>query len=190
MSEQYHNKEVGHEANVPHSEAKQHYERVHKNHEKLTEKDRVNTQHEREIARREVQEQAKSAAEHSRPQAEQSKTITPSTRADKLHSFNTVMHHVRQSMTKPEKQFSKFIHQPAVEKASEAIGKTVARPSGIFGASVAAFIGLFFIYSVARFAGFSLSGSEMPILLLIGFLAGVFIEWLIKSIRSLLTSKI
>ena len=96
------------------------------------------------------------------------------------------MHHVRKDLKLHEKTLSKIIHQPSIEKASEFAGKTIARPSGIMGATIAAFIGLLFVYGVAKFAGFELSGSEMPLLLVIGFVLGLFIEWTYKSARSIL----
>ena len=99
------------------------------------------------------------------------------------------MHHARQNMSKPERTFSKLIHAPLVEKTSEALGKTVVRPSGIVGATIAAFLGLLSIYSIAKFAGFELSGSEMPLLLATGFIIGLFVEWAFKSARSILFSK-
>lgn len=141
--------------------------------------------HEADKARYEVQEQAISGAEYEQPTSEQPQHQPVYDKAAKEHSFNTTMHHVRRNLTKPERQLSKFIHQPVVEKTSEVLGKTVARPSGIMGATLAAFIGLLSVYSVAKFAGFQLSGSEMPLLLLLGFVLGLFLEWVYKSSKSI-----
>lgn len=107
------------------------------------------------------------------------------TRETKAHAFDTTMHHVRTRLSRSERSFSKFIHKPGVETTSEFIGKTVTRPSGIIGATLFVCIGLLLIYSVARFAGFSLSGSELPLLLLVGFIVGLLVEWLFKVARSL-----
>ncbi len=170
-----------------HSQHTEHHERIKKHHEKAAEKAR-DLSHEKESIRSEVHEQAVSAEDYT-PQTEQQRVIVPHTKADKEHSFNTIMHHVRSNMSKPEQTFSKFIHRPMVEKTSEALGKTIARPSGVAGATVAAFIGLLSIYSIAKFAGFELSGSEMPLLLLAGFGFGLFTEWVFKSVRVLLLPK-
>ncbi len=179
----------GHERSnneIDHDQANQHKERLQHHHEKLAEEARSNTRNELE-ARHEVHEHAISSTEHNRPQAEQRQSAAPTTKADKEHSFNTTMAHVRHNLSRPEKNFSKFIHKPAVEKTSEVLGKTIARPSGIVGATVAAFIGLFSVYGIAKFSGFPLSGSEMPLLLLSGFVVGLFIEWAYKAIRAILT---
>lgn len=104
-------------------------------------------------------------------------------------SFNTTMSHVRRHMKPAERSFSKVIHQPTVEKVSEVAGKTIARPSGVAGATIGAFIGLTLVYVVARRIGFELSGSEMPLLLVGGFVAGLFFEWVFKALRSVFTPK-
>lgn len=174
------------ERHIPVHEVREHQERLKVHHEKAAEQAGRSNKHERETIRHEVHEQAISGAEYHKPQSEQRQPIVPHTKADKEHSFNTIMHHVRQNMSKPERSFSKFIHKPIVEKTSEVAGKTIARPSGIAGAAIAAFIGLFSVYSIARFAGFELSGSEMPLLLAGGFVLGLLSEWMFKSLRSIL----
>ena len=185
MSEHFKPHEKAGEHHIPHHETKQHHERLHEHHEKAAEKVGDHAKHEKEVARHEVHEKAISGAEYHKPQSEQPRPAAPLTKADKEHGFNTIMHHVRQNMSKPERTFSKIIHKPFVEKTSEALGKTIARPSGLAGAAVAAFVGLLSVYSIAKFAGFQLSGSEMPLLLAGGFLLGLFIEWAYKSVRSI-----
>jgi len=138
-----------------------------------------------DAARHEVHEQAVSGAEYEQPKTEHSQPTPHYTRKDKEHSFNTTMHHVRRQLSRSERQFSKFIHQPVVEKTSEVLGKTVARPSGVIGGTVAAFVGLLSVYSIARFAGFQLSGSEMPLLLGVGFIVGLLTEWVYKAGKSI-----
>lgn len=167
-------------------QAKSHTERLKAHHEKAAEQAGKQNQHEQLKVRHEVHEQAVPASEYSKPLSEKRQPLPTYTKADKEHGFNTIMHHARSQMSKPEQSFSKFIHTPVVEKTSEVLGKTVARPSGIAGAAIAACIGLLSVYSVAKFAGFQLSGSEMPILLVIGFATGLFIEWVTKSVRAIL----
>lgn len=168
----------------------QHIERLKKQHETAAESAKnKHEQNEVENARHEAYERATPTAEYVKPSSETKSQATPFTKADKKRSFDTQMHHVRQNMSKPEKAFSTFIHQPLVEKTSEVAGKTIARPSGIVGAASLAFIGLLSIYGIAKFAGFELTGSEMPLLLLIGFGLGIFLEWLYKSIRAIFSNR-
>ena len=173
---------------IPSKEIEKHQERLNELHEKA-EKKALKSGHEKETIRHEVKEKAISGAEYRKPASEGKQQKAPVTKKDKEHVFDTVMHHVHQNMSKPEQVFSSFIHKPAVEKVSEVAGKTVARPSGIAGAAIAAFIGLLSVYSVAKFAGFELSGSEMPLLLLAGFLLGLIVEWVFKSLRVLFSPR-
>ncbi|MBP9738199.1 hypothetical protein KBD20_00760 [Candidatus Saccharibacteria bacterium] len=170
------------------SEVKQHHERLRENIESNAEKVGENSSAERE-ARHEVYEKAISSSEYNAQNSEKQHSSTPTThtKSEKKHSFNTTMHHVRKDLKPAERTLSRVIHQPVIEKTSEAVGKTIARPSGLIGAAVAAFIGLLFIFGVAKYAGFQLSGSEMPLLLLIGLVIGLFTEWIYKSLRSIFT---
>ncbi len=185
MSEKHIAHKQSYESPTPSAELHAHHERLARHHEKSAEAAQHET-HEQAEARHEVHEQAISGNEYHRPHAEKRQHTPVHTTAEaKKHSFNATMHHVRNNLNTPEKTFSKIIHKPAVEKASEIAGSTIARPSGVAGATILAFIGLLSVYGIARFAGFELSGSEMPLLLAIGFIAGLIIEWLYKSLRSL-----
>lgn len=186
MSERYHSTpEKSAENQSTQHESRKHQERLKDHVEKNAEKAQKHSP-ETSTIRHEVKEQAISGAEYHKPQSEQRQPHPHGrTKKDKKVAFDTIMHDVRTNMSKPEQTFSKLIHQPVVEKTSEIAGKTIARPSGIAGAALAACIGLLSIYSVARFAGFQLSGSEMPLLLALGFIAGMLAEFIYKSIRSI-----
>lgn len=167
-------------------------ERLRSNHEKHESSHKAHARHEREHteARRTVEKEAISGKELAPKRQEGHSQKQLHTRAEeKVHSFNTTMHHVRQHMKKRDRAFSKVIHHPVVEKVSEVTGKTVGRPSGILGATIAAFVGLLSVYGIAKFAGFALSGSEMPLLLVIGFSVGLLLEWCVKSTRSIFRPK-
>lgn len=187
MSEQLPKKEVSRAGgeHLAQHEIAQHHERIERHHEKSAHHAEAQKDSQ-ETLRSAVESQAISGAEYHTPQAEQRQHITPVTRADKERVFNTVMHQVQNDMSKSERKFSQFIHHPTVEKTSELVGKTVARPSGLIGATTAAAIGLLSVYGIAKFAGFGLSGSEVPLLLGAGFFAGLFIEWCWKSLRSII----
>lgn len=177
-------------SNLSPAEAKKHHERLREKIESQAEKVGDNSKAEVE-ARHEIQETAISAAEYSPTSGEDTNPVQPiaTTKKDKQRSFETTMHHARKNMRVLDRSFSKVIHQPTVEKTSELLGKSVARPSGLLGAAVASFIGLLFIFGVAKYAGFELSGSEMPLLLLIGLVSGLVIEWAYKSVRSIFLAR-
>lgn len=179
-----------HGEHAHHPEAQAHHERVDKRREQAaSHAEKTTTSHEE--LRNKVETQAVSGAEYHKPLSEKRQQANPTSKVDKERGFDTIMHQAQNEMSKPERAFSQFIHRPGVEKTSEVIGKTVARPSGVIGAALAAGIGLLFVYGIAKSVGFGLSGSEVPILLCIGFATGLFVEWCVKSLRAILgkTSK-
>ena len=63
-------------------------------------------------------------------------------------------HHMKQlqSELKPgQRTFSKFIHNPVVEKTSEAVGNTVARPNAVLSGAVVAFFLVLGVYLVSKY---------------------------------------
>ncbi|HEY6737017.1 MAG TPA: hypothetical protein VI322_04860 [Candidatus Saccharimonadia bacterium] len=88
------------------------------------------------------------------------------------HTLMSLQQHLKPA----SRAFSRVIHQPAVEAASEALGKTVARPSVINGALWTALIIGTVFYLTARTFGYRLSGSEMLFALLGGAIIGIVAE--------------
>ena len=72
--------------------------------------------------------------------------------------------------------FSKVIHIPAIEKASEALENTVARPSLTAGATWTALIMGSLFYFTARHYGYVLSGSEITLSFIVGAIIGLALE--------------
>lgn len=104
---------------------------------------------------------------------------------DRLISYRDTMLSLQRRLQPAQRTFSKFIHSPGVDKASEVVGNTVMRPSVTTGATLTALtVGLFF-YIVAKRYGFVLSGSEFILSLLIGGLLGLAVEFIIKTTRKL-----
>lgn len=184
----------GHEAkhNKPtKQEVSHHNERLREHHESAAEKSPDTHSAERE-ARHEIAQEALPTAEYDPSDSEgagQHQDVPVPSRQEKTRSFNTTMHHVRKDLSPTERTLSKVMHQPVVERVSEVAGKTVSRPSGIIGATLGALIGLTFVFGIAKYSGFELSGSEMPLLLVGGFALGLFLEWAYKSVRSLLPTR-
>lgn len=100
-------------------------------------------------------------------------------------SFDDTMQEVRKDMRAPSRAFSKFIHAKPIEKASEAVGSTVARPNAILSGAVAAFIVTLGVYLVARYYGYPLSGFETILSFIIGWAIGLLFDYF----RVLITGK-
>jgi hypothetical protein len=78
---------------------------------------------------------------------------------------------IQQKLSKPEKQFSRFVHNPRIDQISELAGQSVARPSGLL------FGGLFaFLVSLAVLIACKYYGYEYNYLLgMAGFAGGFFL---------------
>jgi len=107
------------------------------------------------------------------------------TKAAQKTSFKKNMRQIQSEMPAPSRAFSKLIHNPVVEKVSEAVGNTIARPNVLLAGSLTAFICVTALYVWAKYAGYPLSGFETIGTFLIGFLAGVIVDFL----RILFTGK-
>lgn len=99
------------------------------------------------------------------------------TKQDKKASFNQTMKRVQGEMSPAERTFSKFIHSPVIEKSSEVIGKTIARPNAIFTGSLFAFVLVLAVYFLARNYGFRLSGFETIGAFALGWTIGLIYDY-------------
>lgn len=107
------------------------------------------------------------------------------TAQDKKASFNQTMKSVQAEMSPAERTFSRFIHSPAVEKSSELIGNTVARPNAILTGSIFAFVLVLAVYVLARNYGFRLSGFETIGAFILGWAIGLTYDY----VRTMVTGK-
>ncbi|MBW3538625.1 hypothetical protein KY386_04010 [Candidatus Parcubacteria bacterium] len=118
------------------------------------------------------------------PQAETEAAPKPHpTRLDKAAAYAQTLASLQRRLTPGSRAFSRLIHAPAVESASEALGKTVARPSVTLGATLTSLLVGGFFYLTARRYGFVLSGSEFVLSLLAGAVLGLVAEGVFKLFR-------
>ena len=92
---------------------------------------------------------------------------------------------IQRKLSPVSRSFSKVIHAPIVEKASEALESNLARPSVLFGATWTAFIVGAIFYLTAHHYGYALSGSE----LLFSFIVGALLGLLLEGVWRLLTPR-
>lgn len=92
-------------------------------------------------------------------------------------NYQQTMVTLRSHLPHSEQLFSRFIHIPLVDSVSEALGRTIARPSVLLGGLTGALITNGSFYIVAREYGFRISGSELLIGLAAGAFAGLVIEF-------------
>lgn len=100
------------------------------------------------------------------------------TKRERKAAYETTMHEVRSQMSSPSRAFSTVIHNPTIEKISDAVGGTVARPNAILSGAVFAFLFTLAIYLVARFNGYALSGTESIASFVLGWVVGLIFDYL------------
>lgn len=100
----------------------------------------------------------------------------PASSKKREQSFRQTMAHIQKEMPKGQQVFSKIIHRPIIEKTSDVVGSTIARPDSIITGSLCAFLAVLALYLVARHNGFSLSGFETIGAFILGWIIGVLFD--------------
>ena len=178
----------------PHERSGEHHESKETGHEHEA---RLARQHEQaretknEAAERlpqlqhEAQERAKSLNEV-RVEREETTPEVPRVAIDrsvKEAARRRVMRRVQRQLRPDERLLSKFTHNPVVDAASRAAEKTVARPSGLLGGSIFAFVGSSAYLWIARHYGYEYNYLLFLILVIGGFGLGMLAELLLHSVR-------
>ena len=147
----------------------------HAEHEEKIENARNEAAHEA-ISGREV-----SQGEHKTKDSDSSEPV----HRNRKESYEHTMKSVQSEMSAPARVFSRVIHNPVVERTSEVIGSTVARPDAILSGAIASCVLVLSVYLLARYNGFELRGSETIIAFVIGWIIGLVFDFL----RTLITGK-
>lgn len=156
------------------------YEQQEKIREKL-EREKDTPEHSAEDARQEALEAAKSVEKQERKEKSPTKERAPRgplSKKQREASFKQTMSQVQQEMSAPSRVFSKVIHNKSVEKVSNVVGATIARPNAILAGSLTAFIFTLSVFLIARHYGYPLSGTESIASFAIGWMAGLLFDYL------------
>ncbi len=89
-------------------------------------------------------------------------------------------HHMKQlqgELKPSQRAFSKFIHNPVVEKTSDAVGNTIARPNAVLSGAVVAFFLVLGVYLVSKYYGYTLSGFETIGAFIAGWILGILYDF-------------
>ena len=129
-----------------------------------------------EAGRAEKEQHAETVSE--RPQSPAERRNGPISKREKDLSFQTTMKETYSQMSAPSRSFSKIIHNPVIEKMSDTVGSTIARPNAILSGSVFAFIFTLAVYLIARLNGYPLTGSETIASFVIGWIIGIIYDFL------------
>lgn len=174
-----------------HNRHEQHHER---NHELEARKEALQVSAEKKAAaarhehaekldeiRSQIEAVAKRKHEHpaTKPEHERHESKQPvlANRELKDLAYRRTLKRVQSKLPAPARAFSKVIHNPAVEAASELAGKTVARPSGVLAGGVAAFLGSSLFLWVARHYGYEYNYVLFALCFVGGFFVGLLVEF-------------
>jgi hypothetical protein len=160
----------------------EHHEVLHEKAERAGEQSHENL----DEARREAVEKAQNAEryekkaqlEHLAPSPTERRNNRPIGKLEREASFTTTMEEVRVHMSAPSRAFSKVIHNKTVERVSDTVGATVARPNAILSGAILAFILTLAVYLVAKNMGYVLSGFETMGAFVIGWALGTTYDFL------------
>ena len=103
-------------------------------------------------------------------------------KSTKQHAKDEYLGAIRHRLNKTEKRFSKFIHNPQINITSEALGKTLIRPSGILTGAIFTLVGSIYYLYISHATGFQYNFYVATLLFVGGFVSGVVIEFIIKLV--------
>ena len=156
-----------------------HHERIR---EQLKEAGEKSPEKNESAARHEALDAARSIERESVPSERQhspaERRSGPSSKAERNASFKVTMDEVQSQMPAPSRAFSKVIHSKGVEKASEVVGSTVARPNALLTGAIFAFALTLAVYLVAKNIGYLLSGFESIGAFILGWILGLAYDFI------------
>lgn len=153
----------------------EHQDKAHENHGSDSEREQT-----RQTAQAEALERASSVTEVRQPLYEASpaeKRRGPITKRQLNHEFEETMTHIQAGMPKTQRTFSRFIHNQSIEKTSDFLGATIARPNALLAGAVGAFVLTLVIYLFAKNIGYQLSGFEPIAAFIIGWVVGSLYDY-------------
>ena len=127
---------------------------------------------------------AQSAVEH-RTSPEQPKDDHPVLIGKQLKdmAYERTMLRVRKQLSPPARLFSKIAHSPFIDRPSELIGKTIAKPSITLGGALTACIGATAFLWAAKRYGYEYNYLAAILLFILGGLAGLAAESIVKFLK-------
>jgi len=136
-------------------------------------------------------EQARSTIERQAAKSEQPMTSSEQSHSglrfephDRKKTYKQTMSEVRSKLSSSAQQFSKVIHQPAVDAVSDVASKTVGRSSLLLGGFMATFIGTLVIFANARSNGYGVSNlTFLVVLFVLGAASGLVIEIVYRALK-------
>jgi len=159
----------------------EHVEKISKTPESTPELSPRDIETRAERARKEALESAVSVESGGNEKAEKHNNNPrrgPISKKQREKSFSQTMHHVQNELPVLNRTFSKVIHNKYIEKTSDIVGSSVARPNAMLAGAFMAFLLTLVIYTTAKTFGYTLSGFETIASFAFGWVLGVVYDYL------------
>ncbi len=105
-------------------------------------------------------------------------------RAMRRISLNNELKLIREKLTSGQRLFSKGVHQPTIQRVSDASARTITRPIGLLGGGVLAFCGSLIYLLFSKYVGLKYNYLIFVMLFVLGYLLATAIEFALKATRT------
>lgn len=152
-------------------------------HERAAEKSRIESGEQLEAkARAEALEQAVSVERGSAEKKGKESTAKARrhgvvSKKERANAYKKHVSTMQAELPPVQRAFSKFIHAPVIEKTSEVVGATIARPNAILAGAIVAFVAVLAVYLTAKHFGYMLSGFETIAAFIVGWVLGILYDF-------------
>jgi hypothetical protein len=165
---------------APKHEQEKQTEQHHTHEYKVKDEEALTVEH---IAQK-VEQHAVSGKEYSRGETSEHKNHPMLVNRELMSmAYARALTRVRKRLSAPSRTFSKVVHAKAIEKPSEVIGATVARPSGLLGGAFIALIGTSILFWVSRHYGYEYNYLAAVLLFGLGMIVGLSVEGLVHIFK-------
>lgn len=177
-----------HHPSPEHHSTGEHQEKAEQKHLKKLQEKAANSQETSKDTladiKKSIESNAVSGKEYSVGERETKQTHTHGvTKHLKKDAYKRVLKKTQNQLSSPEKTFSKTIHNPVVEKLSDAGAKTIARPSGILFGGIGAFIGSIVIFFISKRSGFTYNYLLFILIFVGGYFIGLVVELFYRAVK-------
>ncbi len=100
-------------------------------------------------------------------------------------STKQIFNNIRHRLPIVDRNLSKIIHQPIIDQVSDKTSTTIARPSGVLGGAILAFIGSLSYLIFVKYVGITYNFIWFFIFFIGGFILGLLIELIIRLFKKI-----
>lgn len=101
----------------------------------------------------------------------------------KEDAYKRTIGRIQNKLTGPDRRFSKIVHNPTVERASNIAAQSVGRPIGLLGGALFSLVGSAVFLYITRHFGYAYNYGVILFLFVIGYIAATMLEGIRAAIR-------